>query len=148
MTARSRNIVICSDGTGNSYDGASSNVWRVFDIALKEHPRQIACYDPGIGTLPMPAGRTTIGRALRHARELSVGTGLMNKVAELYRYLMMHYEEGDRLFLFGFSRGAFTVRALAGMLHVSGLLRPDDTHLLAYALGLYETSEHRIRKAQ
>ena len=54
--------------------------------------------------------------------------------------------EGDRIFLFGFSRGAFTVRALAALIHVCGLLRPDDLHLAADALELFATAESRIRE--
>ena len=141
----SKNIVICSDGTGQSYAGPDSNVLRLYTLASKKAPQQIACYDPGIGTLPLPTGRTRLGRRIRHLEELSFGFGIIDNLAELYAYLMRHYTPGDRIFLFGFSRGAFTVRALAGMLHVCGLLRPDDEHLLQYAAGIYQTSEHRIR---
>jgi hypothetical protein len=72
----------------------------------------------------------------------------MQSVAELYLFLMRHYEPGDNIFLVGFSRGAFTVRALAGMIHVCGLLRRDDEHLLPYAVGLYKTSERRISRTR
>lgn len=139
-----KNIVICSDGTGQSYSGAESNVLRLYALALKDPSRQIGCYDPGVGTLPLPSGRTRIGRALRHDAELALGSGVMQNVMELYGYLMRYYEPDDRIFLFGFSRGAFTVRALAGMLHVCGLLRREDAHLRPYAAGLYQTSESRI----
>jgi uncharacterized protein (DUF2235 family) len=141
----SKNIVICSDGTGQSYAGTDSNVLRLYTLASKKAPQQITCYDPGIGTLPLPTGRTRLGRWIRHLEELSFGVGLIDNLVELYAYLMRHYTPGDRIYLFGFSRGAFTVRALAGMLHVCGLLRPDDEHLLQYAAGIYQTSEHRIR---
>src|SRR5437867_2209664 len=110
-----KNIVICSDGTGQSYAGTESNVLRLYNLALKSTSRQIACYDPGVGTLPLPSGRTRLGRALRHATELAIGSGVMENVMELYAYLMQHHEPDDSIFLFGFSRGAFTVRALAGM---------------------------------
>ena len=60
---------------------------------------------------------------------------------------MREYERDDRIFLFGFSRGAFTARALAGMVHACGVLRPQDEHLLPYAVGLYRTSEQRIHDA-
>ena len=141
----SKNIVICSDGTGQSYAGTDSNVLRLYTLASKKAPQQITCYDPGIGTLPLPTGRTRLGRWIRHLEELSFGVGLIDNLVELYAYLMRHYTPGDRIYLFGFSRGAFTARALAGMLHVCGLLRPDDEHLLQYAAGIYQTSEHRIR---
>jgi uncharacterized protein (DUF2235 family) len=94
MEMSSKNIVICADGTGNSYFGAKTNALQLFEIALKRHPRQLACYDPGIGTLPLPSGRTVAGRTLRHWMELGLGTGIMNNVAGLYRYLMWHYRPG------------------------------------------------------
>ncbi len=146
METPSKNIVICADGTGNSYFGPKTNVLQLFEMALKQQERQIACYDPGIGTLPLPAGRTELGRKLRHWKELGLGTGIMDNVADLYRYLMCHYRDGDRVFLFGFSRGAFTVRALAGMLHFCGLIRLEDQHLLPYVTGLYRSAEDRIAR--
>jgi uncharacterized protein (DUF2235 family) len=144
---RPRNIVVCSDGTGQSYAGQESNVLRLFELVLKHSSRQIACYDPGVGTLPS-AARTSIGRTVRHATQLAFGIGVMDNVTELYAYLMRRYEPRDEIFLFGFSRGAFTVRALAGMIRTCGLLRRDDEHLLSYAAGLYETSEHRIARTR
>jgi len=93
----------------------------------------------------MPTGRTHVGRYVHHIAELSVGAGIIQNLTELYRFLMHHYEPDDKIFLFGFSRGAFTVRALAGLLHTCGLIRPDDEQLLPHAIGLYQTSESRIR---
>src|SRR5262245_61166474 len=142
-----KTIVICSDGTGNTYSGEESNVLRLYRLILKDDPRQVACYDPGLGTLPRPAGRTPLRRRLQHYSELMFGNGAIENVTQLYRFLMHVYEPDDRVFLFGFSRGAFTVRALAGLLHVSGLVRSGDDHLVEYATGLYETSEQRIKRA-
>jgi uncharacterized protein (DUF2235 family) len=142
-----KNIVICCDGTGNDYSRTPSNVWQLYSFAFESRGVQVACYHPGIGTLDRPEGRTRVGRRLRHWRELGFGAGVIENVVELYAYLMREYEPGDRIFLFGFSRGAFTVRALAGLLHVCGLLRREDEHLLPHAIGLYRTSELRIRRA-
>lgn len=136
-----KNVVICADGTGNSYFGPKTSVLRLFEMALKQPDRQIACYDPGIGTLPLRSGRTKLGRKLRQWKELSFGTGSMDNVTALYRYLMCHYSDGDHVFLFGFSRAAFTVRALADMLHFCGLIRLEDQHLLPYATGPYLSAE-------
>src|SRR5262249_55468314 len=127
------------------YSGTPSNVRRMYSWIEQRSPEQMACYHPGVGTLPLPEGRTSVGRRLRHARELCVGAGVIPTVVHLYNYLMQHYEPGDRIFLFGFSRGAFTVRALAGMLHICGLLQPEDAHLVQFAAGLYQTSEARIK---
>jgi uncharacterized protein (DUF2235 family) len=141
-----KNIVICSDGTGNAYSGTPSNVLRIYTCIEQRSPKQIACYHPGVGTHPLPEGRTVLGRRIRHAKELCVGAGVIATMVSLYAYLMEHYESGDSIFLFGFSRGAFAVRALAGMLHVCGLLRRDDAHLVSFAAGLYQTSEERITR--
>ena len=146
VSPHSKNIVICCDGTGNAYSGTRSNVLRTYTWTEQRGPGQIACYHPGVGTHPLPEGRTTIGRRIRHARELCFGAGVIPTAVSLYSYLMQHYEPGDNVFLFGFSRGAFTVRALAGMLHVCGLLSRDDSHLVSFAAGLYQTSEDRIKR--
>ncbi len=148
MSRAGKNILICSDGTGNSYAGPATNVRALFGLAAKDPFRQVVCYDPGVGTLPRATGAFGMARTLRRLNELAFGSGLFENVEQLYRFLMAHYEPGDRVFLFGFSRGAFTVRALAGLLHVCGLLRAEDTHLVPYALGLYQTSEARIRQAR
>jgi len=60
----------------------------------------------------------------RLSRGLAFGAGFVANVGDAYRYLMNVFEEGDQVFLFGFSRGAYTVRALAGVLHMFGLLCP------------------------
>ena len=137
-----RNIVICSDGTGNTFDGSPTNVTRLVQCLALDPSRQVAAYDQGVGTaarrirevddhrggvtapgalemLPGPPGarwspRTWIDRG----RGLLTGHGLKENVREMYRYLAREYEgPSDRVFLFGFSRGAFTVRALAGLLY-------------------------------
>ena len=110
--AHEKTIVICSDGTGNDYTGTESNVLRLYGLALKDHPEQVACYDLDRDH-SAPDGRTRLGRWARHSSELFFGAGTIETVTELYAYLMRQYRPGDRLFLFGFSRGAFTVRALA-----------------------------------
>jgi uncharacterized protein (DUF2235 family) len=147
MNRSPKNIVVCCDGTGNDYSQTPSNVLRLHGFALERRGVQVGCYHPGIGTLDRPEGRTRLGRRVRHWRELGFGTGVIENVVDLYAYLMREYEPGDRIFLIGFSRGAFTARAVAGMLHVCGLLRREDAHLIAHAIGLYRTSELRIQHA-
>ena len=71
------------------------------------------------------------------------GAGLQQTVEDAYRYLMDRYEAGDRVFLFGFSRGAFTVRALAGMLHKCGLLQTGSNNLIPYASKIYNRRDNQ-----
>ena len=114
-----KNIVICSDGTGNRGGKTrGTNVWRIFN-AVDHHsgnPEQITYYDDGVGT-----------QGLRWVRLLSgaVGWGLSRNIREAYAFLAMNYECGDRIYLFGFSRGAYTVRSLAGVINRCDLIKRE-----------------------
>ena len=132
-----KNIVVCCDGTGNEYGTNNTNVVTAYELA-EESERQRRYYDPGVGTggWVYEEERGT----LRAAMDQATGYGLGKNVEDAYRFLMQVYEDGDRVFLFGFSRGAFTVRSLAGMLHHCGLLRPAAANLVEYA------SKHYHRK--
>ena len=134
-----KNIVICCDGTGKEYGRHNTNVVHLFE-ALERGRRQIALYDPGVGTfnfLGIPLGER-LGILLGQA----FGVGLRQNLAETYGFLMDHYRPGDRVFLFGFSRGAFTARALAGMLHKCGLLEQGSKNLIPYAIKLYNQRDN------
>lgn len=119
-----RNIVLCSDGTGNSaIKDRGTNVFKLYEaLDLNGHrrrrgvPAQIAFYDDGVGT-----ERGKLPRMLGGA----FGWGLSRNVKELYASLVRVYEPGDRLFLFGFSRGAYTVRTLAGFIATCGVLKRE-----------------------
>ena len=139
-----KTVVICSDGTGNSDTGVPSNVRRIYDLIVQDGPSQVATYDSGVGTEPRRPGQGLVGYWREHAAALCFGDGVSQNLLELYVYLIEHYEPGDRVFLFGFSRGAFTVRALAGMVHVCGLLRRENISQARRAVQLYEGSEARI----
>ena len=79
----------------------------------------------------------TSRRRVSKVAGLAIGLGLRANLGEAYTYLMQNYEAGDKLFVFGFSRGAYSARALAGLLNVAGLLRPGSENLVPYAVGLY-----------
>jgi uncharacterized protein (DUF2235 family) len=80
----------------------------------------------------------------RLSRGLALGAGFVANVGDAYRYLMNVFEEGDQVFVFGFSRGAYTVRALAGVLHMFGLLCPGNEGLIPCVTQLYA---RKTRKA-
>lgn len=130
-----KNIVICSDGTGNSaIKGRGTNVFKLFEaIDLNGHRTnpeldpQIAFYDDGVGTEELKILKILGGAA---------GVGLARNVRQLYRELARVYDPGDRIFLFGFSRGAFTVRTLAGMIATCGILNGSDVSRLPTAEAL------------
>lgn len=134
-----KNIVVCCDGTGNEVkEGALSNVLELYRRLDKtDSTRQICYYDPGLGTLPAPGMQTRTAKELTKLVGLAFGYGLPTNIRQAYTFLMQQYEPGDRIFLYGFSRGAYTVRALAGMIEMCGLLEPNNENLVNYALQLH-----------
>jgi uncharacterized protein (DUF2235 family) len=132
-----KNIIVCCDGTGNEYGDNNSNVLKLYSILPRKDKRQVAFYDPGLGTLHLPAGLCRISRLLLRFFSLAFGVGITANIVDAYRYLMRVYESGDRIFLFGFSRGAYTARAVAAMIHKCGLLDSRNDNLLPYALNLF-----------
>jgi uncharacterized protein (DUF2235 family) len=140
-----KNIVICLDGTGNQLRASgNTNVVRLYGmLALGDPTVQVAYYDPGVGTFSASAAWTPVARRLSRLFGLAFGTGMKTNLAEAYAYLMHTYAEGDRIFVFGFSRGAFTARALCGMLDGFGVLRPGLENLIPYAVAIYTRSTDR-----
>jgi uncharacterized protein (DUF2235 family) len=104
---------------------------------LNRNPKeQIIYYDPGVGTFPEPGFVTKIGKKISEIIGLAFGAGLTSKIAEAYSFLMDQYEAGDSIYLFGFSRGAYTVRALAGIIFQFGLLPAGSYNLVPYLMRL------------
>lgn len=135
-----KNIVICSDGTCSEYGVRNTNVVRLYQ-AVAQDANQVAFYDPGVGIFSF-LGRE-VGRRVGILLGAAFGAGLQQNVEDAYRYLMEHYEDRDRIFLFGFSRGAYTVRALAGMLHECGLLHKGGNNLVPYASKIYNGGDRK-----
>lgn len=116
-----KNIIICSDGTGNSaIKGRGTNVFKLFEaVDLNGHryepdlDPQLAFYDDGVGTERFKLLKIFAG---------ATGWGLSRNVRQLYKEIVRVYDPGDRIYLFGFSRGAFTVRTLVGLIHTCGIL--------------------------
>lgn len=152
-----KKIVVFADGTGNTVDRHDSNVLRLCRMLdLSEARDQVAIYDPGVGTtasigrlravlgwssrLRLIENQAARHRLVQYARlpfELGLGVGTDENIRQLYRALIEEYQPGAEIYLFGFSRGAFTVRALAGLLHRCGLLKECDEHLTDCAMKLY-----------
>lgn len=116
-TFRGKRLVLLLDGTWNSSEDNTS-VWRLSQLVAPRDGagiEQLCYYTAGVGT---PRGEKIRGGILGH--------GLDRDVIGAYRWLMGHYDQGDQIFLFGFSRGAFTARSVAGMIARCGLLRPGS----------------------
>lgn len=140
-----KNIVLCSDGTGQSGGkGNGTNVYRLFQyVDLRSHeqgyPAQIAFYDDGVGTESFKPFRLLGGM---------FGYGLSRNIRELYAFLVRNYQPGDRIYLFGFSRGAFTVRSLAGLIGLCGIvnLQDDDVELEEKVKSAFKAYRNAHRK--
>ncbi len=137
----SKNIVVLCDGTANQVTVYSrTNVLRLarrLDKSSGGSGRQVVFYDPGLGTESAPGALTPVGRAVTRLLGLAFGYGLSKNLADAYAFLMQHYEPGDRIYVFGFSRGAYTARALVGLLGRVGLLERGSDSLIAYAIRYY-----------
>lgn len=137
-----KNIIICCDGTGNEYCKEKTNVSKLFDIAENRTERQIIYYDPGVGTMGSTFAISWVGKKLSWLFGLAFAYGLPQNIEDAYSFLMDNYEDGDHVYLFGFSRGAYTVRALAGMIMKCGLLHKEYKNLLPYATRLYRKRDN------
>jgi uncharacterized protein (DUF2235 family) len=123
MAVTSRNLIVLSDGTGNSASAAfKTNVWRLYQALNLRDGSQVAVFGDGVGTSSITFLRI-IGLAL--------GVGVKRNVLNLYKFLCHNYWRGtgadgqadsDRIWMFGFSRGAYTIRVLAGLVHSEGLV--------------------------
>ena len=136
-----KNIILLSDGTGNSAAKRhKTNVWRLYQaLDLDDPDKQIAFYNDGVGSqqfLPFKL----MGNAF--------GWGLKRNVIELYITLCRVYNQKDKIYLFGFSRGAFTVRMLAGLIARCGLYTEykDEDDLRQTALDHFIAYRSRYKK--
>jgi uncharacterized protein (DUF2235 family) len=132
-----KNIVICLDGTNNQFGAVNTNVVRLVQILDRTPGRQLLYYDPGVGTIAEPGAFGAVRKWISKVAGLAFGAGLDWKVQEAYTYLMDFWQAGDRVFIFGFSRGAYSARVLAGMLYTVGLLPRGGYNLAPYAMRLY-----------
>lgn len=128
-----KNIVICCDGTANQYATDKTNVVKLFSL-LSRDDEQLSFYHPGLGTMEPPGAITDLGRRIRRTLGMAVGWGLERDLVDAYTYIMNTYQPGDQVFLFGFSRGAYTVRAAAALIHMYGLFPPGNEPLIPYAI--------------
>ncbi|KAG8738372.1 hypothetical protein FRC10_006948 [Ceratobasidium sp. 414] len=117
-----RTIVLCFDGTSNHFSEKNTNVVKFMELMQKDDPRQVVYYQTGVGTYSHPG--LFSGPGLYVAEQLDKGLAwyLYQHIIDGYKFLMQTYQVGDKIAIIGFSRGAFTARALAGMLHCVGLL--------------------------
>ncbi|KAL6702529.1 hypothetical protein ACN47E_001568 [Coniothyrium glycines] len=143
MTATStgRRLVLCFDGTGNAFHGDSSdtNVVKIYQMLDRDSPNQFHYYQPGIGTYSegkISSPNTPLRRFLARAQAVvdqAIGSSFADHVTSGYRFLMRYYSPGDSVYIFGFSRGAYTARFLAEMVHTVGLLSRGNEEMVRFA---------------
>lgn len=143
---RRRNLVLFCDGTNNTLTGGieDTNVLKLFGYLRSQRPtiESLLYYDPGVGS-PDSAPPTglidLIKRRWARIAGLASGQGVYDNIGEGYRFLMRHFDEriDDRIFCFGFSRGAFTARAIVGMVNLFGILRPEHEELIPTLVRIY-----------
>lgn len=133
-----KNLVVCLDGTNNKIKAQRSNVLLLYNALEKGDPdHQVAYYQPGVGTFSSPGTWTPVGRALTRGLGSAFGFGFRQNLGDAYRSVMATYQPGDKIFIFGFSRGAYTARALVGMLDMYGVFRPGAENLVPHAVDHY-----------
>jgi len=135
-----KRIVVCSDGTWNDpHDEIPTNVLRIARAVRPEDEhgvQQIVFYDWGVGSY-------------QHKLRGGVsGLGIMKNIQDGYRFIVQNHDPGDEIFLFGFSRGAYTARALAGMLNKCGILKRPNADRIDEAFAFYKKSSVKPGSSQ
>ena len=125
-----KNIVLCFDGTGDWAASHFTNVMKIYQRLDKS--AQAVFYAGGVGTLGSAIAMSRWKKLLHRILDLATATSLRDRVLEGYAFLVNEYEEGDDIYLFGFSRGAFTARLVAALVHNFGILDKRNAHLAPY----------------
>ncbi|CAE6445853.1 unnamed protein product [Rhizoctonia solani] len=142
LTLPGRSLVLCFDGTGDQYDHDNSNIVRFVQLLKKDDKKkQMVYYQTGIGTGVGASPQGIIAAKISQTLDAMVASGLGNHVRAGYEFLMQNYSDGDRISLFGFSRGAYTARALAGMLHKVGLLPAYNNEQVPFAYNMFKRDD-------
>jgi uncharacterized protein (DUF2235 family) len=133
-----KRIALCFDGTGNVVrPEGNTNVLQLFRRIEYYPDRQLTYYDPGVGTFSAAGAWTPPAQRISRLQGLAFGAGLRTNLEEAYTFLINHWDPGDEIYIFGFSRGAYTARAMAGLLCRIGVLRPGSENLVRYAVSTY-----------
>lgn len=135
-----KRLVLCCDGTWNTPDQDHPTNVTKLALAVADaggRKTQLAYYQPGVGTSRWERIRGGV-----------FGMGLSQDVTEVYSFLVTHYDPGDEVFLFGYSRGAYTARSVAGLIHNVGILRREHASQLGPAYNLYRSRAIKPRATE
>lgn len=138
LSRKPKVLVASFDGTAGSYDVMNTNVVKFVSLLKKDTDSQLCYYQPGVGTYFSPGVVSPMFTWLAKILDEAFAWYLDAHVMEGYKFLMDNYRPGDKICLFGFSRGAYTARALAGMLNKVGLLPKSDIQQISFAYSAYK----------
>lgn len=138
-----KRIITCSDGTWNRPNTRENgtiiktNVQRIFDCIEKRDKGndniQIKYYDEGIGAQ---------GGFFLRMLNGATGKGIDDNILDAYKFICWNYEPGDQIYLFGFSRGAYTARSLAGLIRKCGIIKKNDLDLIRESYAFYRDKDY------
>ncbi|KAI0045411.1 hypothetical protein FA95DRAFT_1583363 [Auriscalpium vulgare] len=141
MSSKPRTLVLCFDGTSDEYDDDNTNVVKFYSLLQKDRAQDQLCYyQAGIGTYFQPGVVRPYAHRAAALLDQAFAWYLSAHVLDGYKFLMQNYNSGDKVCLFGFSRGAYTARALAGMLKKVGLLEKDNAEQMTFAYRIYSST--------
>ncbi|KAF8878545.1 hypothetical protein BD779DRAFT_1447593 [Infundibulicybe gibba] len=142
---KGRALIICFDGTSNQFGKNNTNVIELYDRIIKSE-NQLTYYNSGVGTYATPSWRlfTYWKQVIFNIVDMAIAWSFEKIVLGGYRWLSANYKAGDRIYLFGFSRGAYQVRVLAAMIDKVGLILPGNEEQIPFAYELYadHNSDH------
>ncbi|KAF8811050.1 hypothetical protein BYT27DRAFT_7336427 [Phlegmacium glaucopus] len=138
-----RTLVLCFDGTANQFNADNSNVVKLVSLLKKDDStKQMVYYQAGIGTYsPTHEILSPLMTWIKRTLDEMVGWSINAHVMDGYKFLMQNYVSGDKICLFGFSRGAYTARSLAGMLSKVGLLPAGNNQQIQFAYKMYTRAD-------
>ena len=135
-----KSLIVLCDGTWQDLNQPfPTNVVRLLEAIApqtKDGKDQIVYYDEGIGTQQVSIEPSLIDNLIKVAGG-ALGLGIDHRILKCYRFLCLNYRPGDSIFLFGFSRGAYTVRSLAGLIYNCGLLKSEHVRMITHAYSIY-----------
>ncbi|KAK0487950.1 hypothetical protein IW261DRAFT_1548713 [Armillaria novae-zelandiae] len=137
----SRTLVLCFDGTGDQFDADNSNIVQLCSLLKRDDRSQQMVY---YQVLSLTVTLDKVAQRLSRQEltlDLAIAWSLDAHVMDGYEFLMQNYHSGDRICIFGFSRGAYTARSLAGMIHKVGLLPPDNWQQVPFAYKMYTRTD-------
>ncbi|EIN07769.1 hypothetical protein PUNSTDRAFT_29058, partial [Punctularia strigosozonata HHB-11173 SS5] len=142
-----RNLVVCIDGTANQFSEKNTNVVELYSRLIKDDDQQLTYYNSGIGTYARETKTFKYWRqAIDHTVDMAIAWNFKKIVLDAYQWLSENYKPGDRIFLFGFSRGAYQVRVIAAMIEMVGLLHKGNNGQIEFAYELYMATTALLRR--